>query len=291
MCGHPDAFRSVRDLERVPVGCPSQSGASECCSSIWLPAWLPRDMFRRPVSGRVQLVDIDEWGNAATSAVSFVCFIGAVLMYARRKRRMAAYLAVVTFILFFPIRLWFFQFELTVRGSIGVAYILEVVVFQLVLCGIAPLIVSCFFRFKPVLTAVLLAYVLSLLLQFFSYAYWTYGTKQNFNISLSHLDSFYFALGTFTTAGTGTISATSETSRGYQTMQMAFDLALVGFVVVVILARYVNLLSDRSQITVPIKIATMPEPTHRVEDSNVDMQPREKSVPESSGSPKSDPGL
>jgi hypothetical protein len=40
-CGRPDPFRSVRDLGLVSPGCPDRSGASEGCSSVWLPAWLP----------------------------------------------------------------------------------------------------------------------------------------------------------------------------------------------------------------------------------------------------------
>ena len=39
--GHPDPFRSVRDLGLVSAGCPGGSGATEGCSSVWLPAWLP----------------------------------------------------------------------------------------------------------------------------------------------------------------------------------------------------------------------------------------------------------
>jgi hypothetical protein len=42
LCGHPDPFRSVRDLGLVPPGCPRASGVSRGCSSTWLPAWLPR---------------------------------------------------------------------------------------------------------------------------------------------------------------------------------------------------------------------------------------------------------
>ena len=240
--------------------------------------------YRSAVS--VLIVNIDEWGNAVTLAVCFVCLIGAIVMYAKHKRRIAAYLALVAYLLFLPVRLWFFQFELTVRGSIGVAYISEVVVVQLILGGIVPLVVSCFYRFRPILTGLLLAYVLSLLLQFFSYAYWTYGTKQNFTISLSHLDSFYFALGTLTTAGTGTISAISETSRGYQTLQMALDLALVGFVVVVIMARYVSLLSSRTQVTAPGEMATMHKSAKRVAAGPADMQPSGQSEPERSAAPK-----
>ena len=43
MSGHPDLFRSVRDLGRIPVGCSCPSGISEGCSPGWLPAWLPSD--------------------------------------------------------------------------------------------------------------------------------------------------------------------------------------------------------------------------------------------------------
>ena len=41
MCGHPDPFRSVRDLGRVPGRCSSPSGIPIGRSPRWLPAWLP----------------------------------------------------------------------------------------------------------------------------------------------------------------------------------------------------------------------------------------------------------
>ena len=41
MCGHPDPFRSVRDLGRVPAHCSRESGELEGRSSAWLPSWLP----------------------------------------------------------------------------------------------------------------------------------------------------------------------------------------------------------------------------------------------------------
>jgi hypothetical protein len=39
--GHPDPFRSVRDLRFVRVRCSSKSGEPQGRSSAWLPAWLP----------------------------------------------------------------------------------------------------------------------------------------------------------------------------------------------------------------------------------------------------------
>ena len=49
LCGHPDPFRSVRDLGLVSAGCTSGSEASEGCSSVWLPAWLPARAAPRPL--------------------------------------------------------------------------------------------------------------------------------------------------------------------------------------------------------------------------------------------------
>jgi hypothetical protein len=47
----------------------------------------------------------------------------------------------------------------------------------------------------------------------FSYIYWAHGTAKDFSVSLTHLDAFYFALGTFTTAGTGNISDQRNSAR------------------------------------------------------------------------------
>jgi hypothetical protein len=45
--GRPDPFRPVCDLGLVSPGCPGWSGASEGCSFVWLPAWLPALIARR----------------------------------------------------------------------------------------------------------------------------------------------------------------------------------------------------------------------------------------------------
>ena len=77
----------------------------------------------------------------------------------------------------------------------------------------------------------------SLLLAVFSFVYWTHGTTVNFSQNLSHLDALYFAMGTFSTAGTGSVSAKSEWARGIQTLQMGFDVAFVAFGVALLVSR------------------------------------------------------
>lgn len=201
----------------------------------------------------------DQWGIAMARVLGTGFYLAAAVALVRRRGRLAGYLAATGYVLVWPVQLWFWQFRLTERTPVPHWYIWNAVV-QIVLFGIIPLIVSCFYRFRPVLTALLVAYVLSLLLQLFSFMYWADGTTNNFSTRLSHLDAFYFALGTLTTAGTGDISAISETARGLQTLQMGFDLALIGFVVALVLARYATLL-NRSQVGLVRDNATPAEPT------------------------------
>lgn len=212
-----------------------------------------------------------QWGTAITGALGLTLAIATVIAFTRRRHRAGRYLAVATYLVYFPIHLWFWQFELTGRTTTSTAspsYILNGLVGQIFLGGIVPLIVSCFYRFRPVLTAFFLAYLFSLILQLFSYIYWTFGTTKNFSESLTHFDSFYFALGTLTTAGSGTITATSETARQIQAAQMGLDLLLIGFAVTVILARYTNLLS-RPRPEFPWSRARKPA-AHRPPPSGID---------------------
>jgi hypothetical protein len=206
-----------------------------------------RSIESRPAGGKTLIassyVDTHEWGYVVTKDSGFAFVIAAVVALVRRRPRLAGYLGALAYIMLFPILLWIEQFGLTQRHAVPPWYIGSAV-FQITVGGIGPLIWKCFRRrFRPVLTALLVVFVFSLLLQFFAYIYWTFGTTRNFSIRLSHLDAFYFALGTLTTAGTGTISAVSETARGLQTLQMGLDLALVGFVVALVLARYSGLLT------------------------------------------------
>lgn len=187
-----------------------------------------------------------ELGTLITAMLGFALALATVVAFTRQRHRAGRYLAVATYIMLWPIHLWFWQFDLigrTVTSTASPTYIINGVVFQIFLSGIVPLVMSCFYRFRPVLTAFFLAYLFSLILQLFSYIYWTYGTTKNFSTDLTHFDSFYFALGTLTTVGSGTITATSETVRQIQAVQMGLDLLLIGFAVTVILARYTNLLS------------------------------------------------
>jgi len=191
-------------------------------------------------------VGTNGWGSATAVALGLILAIGAVVTLFLRRGRPARYLAVTAYVLLFPVHLWFWQFELTGRtpnGTISGYYIWENSVIQILLLGIVPLVVSCFYQFRPVLTAFFLVYLFSLVLQLFSYIYWAAGTTKNFNTSLTHFDSFYFALGTLTTAGSGTISVTSETARHIQALQMTLDLLLIGFAVALILSRYTTLFS------------------------------------------------
>jgi Ion channel len=190
-------------------------------------------------------VSTSQWGTAVAGTLGLALAIATVIAFTRRRYRAGRYLAAATYVMFWPIHGWFWQFELTGRTATSTAspsYIFNGAVIQ-IFGGIVILIISCFYRFRPVLTALFLAYLFSLILQLFSYVYWTYGTTRNFSANLTHFDSFYFALGTLTTVGSGTITANSETVRQIQAVQMGLDLLLIGFAVTVILARYTSLLS------------------------------------------------
>ena len=96
-------------------------------------------------------------------------------------------------------------------------------------------------RFRPLQNAFFLALAFSSYLLLFTAIYWTYGTRKNFSISLSHFDAFYVALGNLTTAGTGNISAISEQARAIQALQMILDFALIAIVFSLILTRYADI--------------------------------------------------
>jgi hypothetical protein len=172
----------------------------------------------------------------------------ALAMPKLRKRRVPGRLAGVAFVVLYPIALGFGFASEPTRAPGGVSLGNAVYVFGLfAFLPLAALVISP--RFRPWLTALVLAYGFAMLLEIFSLIYWSNGTSRNFSIPLSHLDAFYFALGTLTT-GTGNISAISETSRRIQTTQMVIDLVFIGFIVALVMARYSTLL-DRSHRVSP----------------------------------------
>jgi Ion channel len=102
------------------------------------------------------------------------------------------------------------------------------------------------------LAVISLINILVLTVLLFGYLYWDFGTRANFNTTLSHVDAIYFALGTLTTAGTGSIEATSETARTIQGAQMAIDVALVLFAAGLIVGR-ASSTSGKRRLPVPAR--------------------------------------
>jgi hypothetical protein len=101
---------------------------------------------------------------------------------------------------------------------------------------------------------IFLAVVLSLvnIVTWFTFAYHSVGKDNNFSGKLTHLDALYFALGTLTTAGTGSVAPTSSLSRGLVSVQMIVDLIFLAGIVVIatqkILAMQKNPLPKRSAV-------------------------------------------
>ena len=152
-------------------------------------------------------------------------------LWGRRRRIWLAYVAGGLYALAF-VMAWITQFQVTQRTpTFSYSNINPVVG-----VGFGIGLIS-WMRYRSVVTPVLVVYVFSQLLQAFAWLYWNYGTRSNFNRPLSHLDSLYFALGTLTTAGTGNLSATSDTARAIQTAQMFADLGLVLFALAIVFAK------------------------------------------------------
>src|ERR1700733_14173163 len=135
--------------------------------------------------------------------------------------------AAAVYLVLLPVTLWVAQFEGVGKRSganpfyvVNAALAIAVTIGVLVWLSTQP-------RFRPGWAALISVFAISQLLQFFSFVYWRYGDQTNFNHPLTHLDSFYFAVGTLTTAGTGNISAVSETARRIQTLQMLLGLSLL----------------------------------------------------------------
>jgi hypothetical protein len=70
-----------------------------------------------------------------------------------------------------------------------------------------------------------------LVLLVFSRLYYAYGTPEHFGAELSHGDALYMALGTMTTAGTGTLAPHDALARTITSVQMSVDLAFLTVIV------------------------------------------------------------
>jgi hypothetical protein len=240
---------------------------------------------------------------AAVSLAVLLALVGAafVTLFIRRlrKRRVPAVLILVAFLVVFPLGFGFGIAGQTTSAPGGVS--LGGGVYVIALFGMVPLTVLLVRRqFRPVLTALVLVYLFALLLEIFTFLYWSNGTSKNFSIPLSHLDALYFALGTLTT-GTGNISAISETSRRIQTAQMGIDFLLIGFIVALLVARY-SALFDRSRRGLPPGGTTaaelalssdMGEPSPdaiKPNQPSADRTPDEHAAPEETAGTKPPPG-
>ena len=106
--------------------------------------------------------------------------------------------------------------------------------------GIATVVVAVWLGFTAARVASAVVWALFLILINFSYLYWSHGAPPDFNHTLSHLDAIYFAVGTLTTAGTGSLEAMSETARELQLFQMVLGFALIAFAVSVAVTRFAS---------------------------------------------------
>jgi uncharacterized membrane protein len=87
--------------------------------------------------------------------------------------------------------------------------------------------------------------VISNTLAAFTGVYYNIGNNGNFSVKLTHLDSVYVALGTATTAGTGSIAAQTDTARLVQTIQMGTDFVIIGIVLTVAITAIMSKQSAR----------------------------------------------
>jgi hypothetical protein len=222
------------------------------------------------------------------AVVSFAVLLALLVVAAGARaigmRHVPDRLATTAFVVLYPIVLGFGIAAETTRAPSGVS--LSNAAGVLVVFAILPLIALAISpRFRPWVTALVLAYGFAMLLEIFTLVYWSHGTSKNFSIPLSHLDAFYFALGTLTT-GTGSISAISETSRRIQTTQMVIDLVFIGFVVALVMARYSTLFGRSHRALPPGGIGEPAPDATEPDDPRADQPPDEyRSTEETADTP------
>ena len=183
------------------------------------------------------------WGNLGLTLGTLV-LAGTGILYIFGFRRYSKWIAWAIVFVVVPVSLWIAQFELYQRSSTGVLYTLNAILLTAVAIGWVIYEAT---RQRFVLPLAIFAAIFSLsqLLQYFAYLYWSIGNKTNFNQPLSHLDALYFAVGTFTTAGTGKLVATSDSAVRLQLIQMGLDFTLIAIAVTLLFMRFSMHLSAR----------------------------------------------
>jgi Ion channel len=186
----------------------------------------------RVASPSVIAVNASSDGTYVAGQIVGLAALGVgIWAYFGTKRRVWLVAVVVAFFAASTVAAWVDQFHLLHRAP-SVTYT-DISPIVIVAIAIALLIVL---RFHPFWTTLLVLYVFSELLLGFSHLYWNYGGGGNFSRPLSHLDSLYLAVGTLSTAGSGNISALTETAKRIQTVQMFVDLPLTLFAVAAVIA-------------------------------------------------------
>jgi hypothetical protein len=84
---------------------------------------------------------------------------------------------------------------------------------------------------------ILAANLLFLVIFGFAFAYYAIGGASEWTAPLTHLDALYVALGTLSTAGTGSIAPVGQGSRGLVSLQMFVDIVVMVLAVGVLVSR------------------------------------------------------
>jgi NhaP-type Na+/H+ or K+/H+ antiporter len=94
-------------------------------------------------------------------------------------------------------------------------------------------------------SAILLLATLSIIVVSFATAYYSLR-GHSFNEPLTHIDALYMAVGTLSTAGSGSLGAISQAARGFQTIEMAVGMVAVVFTLSILVARFSSVWSEQT---------------------------------------------